>query len=297
MRAIGRREALRAALGVAGVLSGSALLAACGDEAGTTTGAGGATTTRTDPLAPPSPVRTPTPDAPVRRVVALSSADLDVLVALDVDPAAAWAQDGTAPRPWRRRPAPSAPAWDGPGPPTLRALLPLGAGAFALAAADVSREQLRGYEQLATVIADPAGRPGWRDHLELVAAAVDRDPRPAEDRAGEALDGWVAGQRRLGVTTLAVVLATGARPDTPVATLAADAPLAREVRDLGFDVLAHDEAVPYRDLRRPGVQVVRVDPRDADLVAAVRQPSVLSLPWALEALVRNRRPSAPGGRR
>lgn len=291
-RPIGRREALRAALraglGVAGLGAGSALLAACGTAG--ETGEPAAPTT-TDPLAPPSPVRTPTPDAPVRRVVALSSADLDVLTALEVEPRGAWAEDGTGPRPWRDATAPPGPDWDGPGPPTLRALLPLGAEAFALAAADLSPAQLRAYEQLATVIADPAGRPSWRDHLELVGEAVDRDPAPAAATADEALDDWVRGQRRLGVEGLAVVLGTGARPDTQVATLAASAPLSRAITDLGFGVHAHGEPVPYRDLRRRGVQVVRVDPRNADLVAAVRQPSVLSLSWALGELVRGRRPA------
>lgn len=282
-----RRAVLRAGVGL-GAWAGLAALGACGTGEGTTGTA--SATGSTDPLAPPSPVRTPTPDAPVRRVVALSSADLDVLTALGVDPVAAWAQDGTGPRPWRDRPAPPAPAWDGPGLPTLRALLPFGAGAFALAAADVTEAQLRAYEQLATVIAAPDGRPGWREHLDLVAAAVDRDPAPAADRADGELGAWARGQRALGVTALAVVLSTGARPDTPVATLSAASPFAREIRDLGFDVVAHDEPVPYRELRRRGVQVVRVDPRGADVVAAVRQPSVLSLPWVLDTLVTGRRP-------
>ncbi|EYT63287.1 hypothetical protein H483_0107680 [Dietzia sp. UCD-THP] len=279
-----RRDVLRVALG-AGL--GLACLTACGPDGGTTSPA----TTSRDPLAPPSPVRTPTDDPPVRRVVALSSADLDALVALGMEPEAAWAVDGTGPRPWRDRPSPPAPDWGGPGLPSLRSLLPFGADAFALAAADVSEAQLRGYEQLATVIADPDGRPGWRRHLELVAEAVHRDPNRAAASAEEALDGWAEGQRRLGVEALAVVVGTGARPDTPVATLDGRSPLADEIRELGFDIVSHREPVPYRQLRRPGVQVVRVDPRDDDLVAAVRQPSVSSLPWALGRLVEGRRPA------
>ena len=266
-----------------------AALGACGAEKGATTTSPSATPT--DPLAPPEPVRTPTPDAPPRRLLALSSADLDVLHALDREPEAAWAVDGTGPRPWRGRPAPPRPEWDGPGLPSLRSLLPFGVDAFVLAAADVTGDQLRGYERLATVIVDPQGRPGWRDHLDLVADALDRDPGPATATAEEALDAWARGQRRLGVEALAVVVGTGARPDTPVATLAADSPLGAEIRALGFEVDARAEPRPYRELRRPGVQVVRVDPRDDDLVAAVRQPSVSSLPWALDRLVRGRRPA------
>lgn len=281
-----RRDVLRLALG-AGVGLG---LAACGagGEATTTTSAA---PSPSDPLAPPSPVRTPTPDSPVRRVVALSSADLDVLHALGVEPEAAWAVDGTGPRPWRDLPTPPAPEWSGPGLPSLRSVLPFGADAFALAAADVSTAQLRDYERLATVIVDPAGRPGWRDHLDLLAGATDRDGGPAADATRRELDAWTEGQRRMGVEALAVVVGTGARPDTPVATLAADSPLGAEIRALGLDVLAHPAPVAYRELRRPSVQVVRVDPRDGDLVAAVRQPSVSSLPWALAELTRGRRPA------
>ena len=291
-RPVGRRTALRAAYAAAAATAGSAVLAACG--AGRTgEGAGdrgAAATTTSDPLAPPSPVRTPTTDVPVRRVLPLSSADLDVLTALEVEPVAAWAEDGTGPRPWRPAGAPPAPDWDGPGLPSLRALLPFGTDAFALAGADVSEAQLRGFEQLAAVIVDPRGRPRWKAHLELVAAAVDADPRPAAAGVEDVLDGWVRGQRGLGVEALAVVLATGAVPDTPVATLSVDSPLGAEITALGLDVVAHPDVVEYRRLRRPGVQVVRVDPRDGDMVAAVRQPSVLSLPWALERLVRGRRP-------
>ena len=276
------RAAVGAGLGLAG-------LSACGTD-------GESTTTRPpvsggDPLAPPRPIRTPTADSPVRRVITLSSADLDVLLALEEEPTAAWAADGTGPRPWRVRPAPPAPDWDGPGLPSLRSLLPFGVDAFALAAADASESQLRGFERLGGVIVDPDGRPGWREHLELVAAAVDRDPDPAADVAGEALDAWTRGQQRLGVDALVVVVGTGARPDTPVATLARRSPLGREIRALGLDMISYPEPTPYRDLRRPGVQVVRVDPRDGDLVAAVRQPSVTSLPWALGRLVRGRRPA------
>lgn len=265
-------------------------LTACGDgpESTTTTSP---TTTPGDPLSPPSPIRTPTPDAPPRRLIALSSADLDVLRALEREPTAAWAVDGTGPRPWRTRPAPPSPEWEGPGLPSLRSLLPFGVDAFVLAAADVTGPELRGYEQLATVIVDPQGRPGWRDHLALVAHAVDRDPSSAAASTGRALEEWTEGQRRLGVDALVVVVGTGARPDTPVATLAAESPLGAEIRALGIEVISHREPVVYRDLRRPGVQVVRVDPRDGDLVAAVRQPSVTSLPWALERLVRGRRPA------
>lgn len=277
-----RRDILRAALGGAGLLG----LSACGvDEVTTTspavTGA---------PLAAPSPIRTPTPDVPVRRVAALSSADLDVLLTLDLDPTAAWAVEGTGPRPWRDQPAPPSPDWDGPGLPSLRSLVPFGIDAFALAAADVSESQLRGYERLATVIIDPAGRPGWQKHLELVAEAADRDPGPAIETTTSALDAWARSQRDLGVDSFVVVIGTGADPDTPVATLAADSPLGAEVRELGFDVHARARPVPYRELGGSGVQVMRVDPRDGDLVAAVRQPSVTSLPWALDRLVEGRRP-------
>lgn len=277
-----RRDILRVALGGAGLLG----LSACG-MGGVTTTSPSATSA---PLAAPSPIRTPTPDAPVRRVAALSSADLDVLLALDIDPTAAWAAEGTGPRPWRDQPAPPSPDWDGPGLPSLRSLVPFGIDAFALATADVSEAQLRGYERLATVIIDPAGRPGWREHLELVADAADRDSGPAIEATTRALDTWARSQRDLGVDSFVVVIGTGADPDTPVATLAADSPLGAEIRELGFDVRARARPVPYRELGGPGVQVVRVDPRDGDLVAAVRQPSVTSLPWALDRLVRGRRP-------
>ncbi|UVE95682.1 ABC transporter substrate-binding protein [Dietzia sp. B32] len=279
-----RRDLLRLAVGGGLSLAG---LTACGAGGVSTTTS--PATTSGDPLAPPSPIRTPTPDAPPRRLIALSSADLDVLQALDREPTAAWAVDGTGPRPWRMRPAPPSPEWDGPGLPSLRSLLPFGVDAFVLATADVTESELRGYERLATVIVDPQGRPGWRDHLDLVAGAVDRDPAPAAASTGRALEEWAGGQRRIGVDTLVVVIGTGARPDTPVATLAAESPLGTEIRALGFDVDSRPEPVPYRDLRRTGVQVVRVDPRDGDLVAAVRQPSVTSLPWALERLTRGRR--------
>lgn len=277
-----RRDILRVALGGAGLLG----LSACGMGGVTTTGP---PVTGTSPTAP-SPVRTPTPDAPVRRVVALSSADLDVLLALDMNPTAAWAAEGTGPRPWRERPAPPSPDWGGPGLPSLRSLVPFGLDAFALAAADVSESQLRGYERLATVIIDPAGRPGWREHLELVAEAADRDPGPAMAATSHALDAWGRSQRELGVASVVVVIATGAGPDTPVATLAADSPLGAEIRELGFDVLSRARPVPYRELRGPGVQILRVDPRDGDVVAAVRQPSVSNLHWLLDRLSRGRRP-------
>jgi hypothetical protein len=224
-------------------------------------------------------------------VLTLSSADLDVLLSLGLEPEAAWAADGTGPRPWRDHPAPPAPAWDGPGLPSLRSVLPFGVDGFALAAADPSEAQLRGFEQLAAVIVDPAGRPGWRRHLALVADAVGRDPDPVAVRTERALEAWTREQRGLGTEALVVVVATGARPDTPVATLDGRSPFAREIRDLGPEVVSHPEPTPYRELRRPGVQVVRVDPRDADLVAAIRQPSVSSLPWALERLVEGRRPA------
>ena len=284
-----RRDVLRLALG-AGVGLGLAACGAGGEPTTTETTTTGPAAPTTDPLAPPSPVRTPTPGSPVRRVLALSSADLDVLHALGVEPEAAWAVDGTGPRPWRELPAPPAPEWSGPGLPSLRSVLPFGADAFAMATADASTAQLRDYERLATVIVDPAGRPGWRDHLDLLAGATDRDGGPAAEVTGRALEAWTGGQRRLGTRALAVVVGTGARPDTPVATLAADSPLGAEIRALGFDVLANPDPVPYRQLRRAGVQVVRVDPRDGDLVAAVRQPSVSSLPWALGQLVEGRRP-------
>lgn len=224
----------------------------------------------------------------MKRVVALSSADLDVLQAVGIDPPAAWAADGTGPRPWRRRPAPPTPDRGGPGLPDLRSLVPFGPEAIALAAADVTEAQLRGYERLATVIADPAGRPGWRRHVELVAGATGRDPARAVDGAARELDRWSGAQRDAGVHTFVVVVATGADPDTPVATLARDAPLGAELRDLGFDLRAQARPLPYRQLGGPGVRVVRVDPRDGDLVAAVRQPSVTSLPWALGRLVGER---------
>lgn len=278
---------LRAVVGAGLGLAGLTACGTSGDKATTTS----SSTAPTDPLAPPSPIRTPTADSPVRRVIPLSSADLDVMLALGMDPEAAWAADGTGPRPWREAPSPPAPDWDGPGLPSLRSLLPFGADAFALATADVTRAQLRGFEQLATVIVDPDGRPGWRRHLELLGGAVDRDPVPAAATADRALDAWARGQRGLGVDALVVVVGTGARPDTPVATMAAASPLGAEIRDLGFEVVSHTEPVPYRDLRRPGVQVVRVDPRDGDLMAAVRQPSATSLPWALERLTGDRRPA------
>ncbi|AWH95715.1 ABC transporter substrate-binding protein [Dietzia psychralcaliphila] len=279
-----RRDALRLALGAGLGLAG---LTACGTTGETTTSSASSTS---DPLAPPSPVRTPTDDPPIRRVIPLSSADLDVVLALGVEPEAAWAEDGSGPRPWRDHPSPPAPDWGGPGLPSLRSLLPFGVDAFALAAADVSEAQLRGFEQLATVIVDPAGRPGWRQHLKLVGEALHRDPAPAAAAAEEALDAWARAQRGLGVDALVVVVGTGARPDTPVATLDDRSPLGGEIRELGFDVVSHREPIPYRQLRRPGVQVVRVDPRDGDVVTAVRQPSVSSLPWVLDRLVEGRRP-------
>lgn len=283
-----RRDVLRLALGVG---LGAAGLTACGANGESPTTTPGSSTTTGNPLSPPSPIRTPTDGSPVRSVIALSSADLDVLLALGVEPEAAWAADGTGPRPWRDAPSPPAPDWDGPGLPSLRSLLPFRFDAVALAAADASEAQLRGVERLATVIADPGGRPGWRRHLELVADAADRDPTPAAESAEEALETWTRGQRRLGVEALVVVIATGARPDTPVATLDARSPLGAEIRELGVDVLSRPDPTPYRDLRRPGVQVARVDPRDGNLVAAVRQPSVSSLPWALARLVEGRRPA------
>lgn len=282
-----RRDVLRLGFGAGLGLVGVGL-AACGSGDGATTTR---STTTSDPAAAPDPVRTPTPDSPVERVVALSSADLDVLVALGQDPVAAWAEEGTGPRPWRPRPAPPEPDWDGPGLPSLSSVLPFGAEAFALAAADPAEGQLRDYERLATVIAGPDGRPGWRAHLGMVASAVDADPSGPEESTQEALEAWLRGQRSLGAEALVVVVGTGARPDTPVATLAADAPLCREVAALGLEVVAEAEPVAYRDLRRPGVQLVRVDPRDDDVVAAVRQPSVTSLPWVLERLVEGRRPA------
>lgn len=277
-----RRDLLRLALGGGLAVVG---VSACGNPGGTTTSA-----TTTGPLAPPEPVRTVTPDSPARRVIALSSADLDVLLALEHEPVAAWAEDGTGPRPWRRHPAPAAPAWDAAGLPSLRALLPFGVDAFAMAAAEASESQMRAYEQLGAVIADPAGRPGWRDHLDLTAEAVGRDPEPVAGATTQALGTWAEGQRSMGAEVFVVVIGTGADPDTPVATLAADSPLGVELRALGFDVLDAPEPVAFRDLRRPGAQVVRVDPRDEDLVAAIRQPSVTSLPWALDRLARGRRP-------
>lgn len=287
---VSRRDLVRLALGGGLGLMGLSVVVACGEPGEGTTTTGSATSP-TDPLAPPSPIRTPTADAPVRHAVALSSADLDVLLTLGHEPTAAWAVDGTGPRPWRRRPAPPAPEWEGPGLPSLRSLLPLEMDCLAMAAADASVAQMRAFERMATVVADPRGRPGWRDHLDLVATAVGADPSgPAAD-CERRLDEWARGQRRLGVGELVVVVGTGARPDTPVATLAAGSPLGAEIRSLGFDVGSRPEPTPYRDLRRPGVQVVRVDPRDADLVAAVRQPSVGSLPWALGRLVRGRRPA------
>jgi iron complex transport system substrate-binding protein len=281
-----RRDVLRLALGAGLGLAG---LTACGAGGESTTTSPAVSTS--DPLAPPAPVRTPTEDSPVRSLGTLSSADLDVVLALGMEPEVAWAADGTGPRPWRERPSPPEPDWAGSGPPSLRSLLLFGVDAFALAAADVSEAQLRGFEQLATVIVDPDGRPGWREHLDLVAGAVDRDPAPPAADTEDALDAWSRGQRRLGVEALVVVVGTGARPDTPVATLQDGSPFGRELRDLGFEVISDPEPVPYRELRRPGVQVARVDPRDGDLVAAVRQPSVTSLPWALDRLADGRRPA------
>lgn len=284
-----RRGLLRLAVGGGLAVVGLSGTVACGAHGGSTTTS--STTPPADPLAPPSPIRTPTADTPVRRVVTLSSADLDALLALERDPTAAWAVDGTGPRPWRDNQAPPTPEWDGPGLPSLRSLLPFGMDAFAMAAADASLAQLRGYERLATVIVDPEGRPRWRDHLDLIADAVGGDPARVAGATTDRLDAWARGQRRLGVEELVVVVGTGARPDTPVATLAADSPLGSEIRELGFRVGHRSEPTPYRQFRRRGVQVVRVDPRDGDLVAAVRQPSVSSLPWALERLVRGRRPA------
>ena len=266
-----RRDVLRLALG-----GGLAVVAAsaCGRPGESTTAM---TTTTTAPsaggLPGPEPIRTISPEAPARRVIALS-----------------WAADGTGPRPWRTSPAPPSPDWDQAGPPSLRAVLPFGADAFAVASADLSESQMRAYEQLGAVIADPAGRPGWRAHLDLMADALDRDPGPVADAAARKLETWTEQQRALGVGTFVVVVATGADPDTPVATLAADSPLGSAISDLGFGILAHPGPVPFRRLRTRGVQLVRVDPRDADLVAAIRQPSVTSLPWALEQLVRGRQP-------
>ena len=281
-----RRDLLRLALGGGLVLVGAS---ACGRSVESTTTTG-STTAPTGPLLPPEPVRTVTPDSPARRVIALSSADLDTLLALSHEPTAAWAVEGTGPRPWRQHSAPPAPDWDEAGPPSLRALLPFGVDAFAMAAADTTESQMRAYERLGAVIADPAGRPGWRAHLDLSAEAVGRDPGPLAESTTQALETWAEGQRSLGVDSFVVVIGTGADPDTPVATLAADSPLNAELRALGFDVLDHPEPVPFRELRRPGVQVVRVDPREDDLVTAIRQPSVTSLPWALERLVQGRRP-------
>lgn len=284
-----RRDLLRLALGGGLALVG---VSACGRPGGstTTTTTTGTASTSTGPLSAPKPVRTVTPDSPARRVIALSSADLDVLVALEHEPEVAWAADGTGPRPWRQQAAPPAPAWDGPGLPSLGALVLFGVDAFAMAAADATESQLRAYERLGAVIVGPEGRPGWRDHVVLVADAVGRDPGPVVESTTEALETWAEGQRSRGVESFVVVIGTGADPDTPVATLAADTPLGAELHALGFDVLDRSEAVPSRDLRGDGVQVVRVDPRDADLVAAIRQPSVASLPWALDTLVRGRRP-------
>lgn len=282
-----RRDLLRLALGGGLVFVGATACGRSGESTTTTTSHAAAPT---DPLLPPDPVRTVTPGSPARRVIALSSADLDVLLALGHEPTAAWAVEGTGPRPWRRQPAPPAPDWNQPGPPSLRSLLPFGVDAFAMATADATESQMRAYERLGAVIADPAGRPGWRDHLDLIAGAVGRDPGPVAESTTQALEAWAEGQRSIGVDTFVVVIGTGADPDTPVATLAADSPLGAEFGALGFDVLDRPESVPFGDLRRPGVQVVRVDPRDADLVSAIRQPSVTALPWALERLVRGRRP-------
>ena len=178
-----RRDVLRLALG-----GGLAVVAAsaCGRPGESTPAM---TTTTTAPsaggLPGPEPIRTVSPEAPARRVIALSSADLDTLVALEHEPVAAWAADGTGPRPWRTSPAPLSPDWDQAGPPSLRAVLPFGADAFAVASADLSESQMRAYEQLGAVIADPAGRPGWRAHLDLMADALDRDPGPVADGAFE----------------------------------------------------------------------------------------------------------------
>ena len=286
---VSRRGLLRLTVGGGLAMVGLSGVAACGTPGGSTTTS--STPSPADPLAPPSPIRTPTANAPVHRVVALSSADLDVLVELGRDPVAAWAVDGTGPRPWRDHPAPPVPEWDGPGLPSLRSLLPFDMEALAIAAADVSLAQLRGYERMGTVIVDARGRPRWRDHLQLMADAVEGDPSPAAAATKEKLDAWARDQRRRGVEKVVVVLGTGARPDTPVATLAADSPLGVELRELGFEVGYRPEPTSYREFRRRGVLVVRVDPRDDDLVAAVRQPSVSSLPWALERLVRARRPA------
>lgn len=243
-----------------------------------------------DPLAPPRPVRTVDPSSPVSRLVTLSSADLDVAHALGLPVAAAWAADGAGPRPWRAAPAPTPVDWTGEGLPDLRSLLPAAPGALLCAAADPSTDQLRAYERLAPVVCGDSGYPAWDEHVRLVAEAAGRRPDDAVRVTTTALDAWASARRRDGCRSLAVVLATGAGDGTPVATLAADAPFARRVAALGFDVVAHPEAVEYGRLRGPGVLVVRVDPGDADMVAAVRQPSTLSLPWALDVLARGRRP-------
>ena len=282
-----RRDVLGLALGGGLALVGMSACAGPDESATTTT-----TAPPTGQLETLGPIRTVTPDAPAKRVLTLSSADLDVLTALGHTPTAAWAADGTGPRPWRRQAAPPAPEWDGAGPPSLKSLLRFGVDAFALAAADVSRSQLRAYEQLAAVIVGPDGRPGWRDHVDLIADAVDADPREVVRAAKNELETWAEEQRRSGVDGVVVVIGPGEGPDTPVATLDAGSPFGEEVTALGFEVISHPEPVPFRQLRRRGVTVVRVDPRDGDVVAAVRQPSVTSLPWALGRLAPRPRPRA-----
>ena len=262
-----------------------------GSVEGTTRADNTAASTASDPLAPPTPRRTVVPGQQIDRVVTLSSADLDVVHALGAVPTAAWATEGTKARPWRRLDTPRTPRWNRPGAPSLASLLPFAPEAIILAAADVTADQMRGYEQIAAVVAHPAGRPGWAEHLELVAAALDRGYTDTLEVTTTALEAWATEQRDRGARRFAVVLATGARPDTPVATLSNRQPLAREIEALGFGILAHDNPVPYRELRTRGVQVVRIDPRNDDIVTAARQPSALSLPWLLPELTRGRSPS------
>ena len=88
-----RRDLLRLALG-AGLATVGVPGGARTDDPGRTTttpSTRGASTSGS--LAPPEPVRTVTPDAPARQVVAMSSADLDGLHALDHAPTAAWAAE------------------------------------------------------------------------------------------------------------------------------------------------------------------------------------------------------------
>ena len=270
-----RRALLAAALG----LGAGTLLAGCGP--GADDAASGP-----DPLAPPTPLRTVAPGSPATRVVTLSSVDLDAVAALGRTPVAAWAAGGTGPRPWRRSAAPPAPERDDDrvGPPSPAALLPFAPQAVALAGADVSEAEMRGYEAVCAVVASAEGWPGWRRHLELVAGALGADAGDTVEVTTTALNAWAQARRRAGIGRIALALAPRGSSD-PVATLPASSPLGREVAGLGFDVLARDEPVEARSLAGRGTLVLWADPADDDVATAASGPGALSLPWLLDRLI------------